>query len=92
MEEGIYWGIPGIILEVPGRYSCFKDTFSRSFMFSCMNTVFFVELDRYWYQWLEKTKEAEKSLAENKTHLAWKEHSIAILMLKTKNKMEIDLF
>lgn len=43
-REQIYWGIPGIILEVPGRDSCFKASFSRDFVFSCMNAVFFVEL------------------------------------------------
>lgn len=43
-EEGICGGIPGVILEVPGRDSCFKASFSRGFVFSYMNTVFFVEL------------------------------------------------
>lgn len=42
-EEGLCC-IPGIISEVPGRDSCFKGSFSKASVFSCMNLVFSKEL------------------------------------------------
>lgn len=54
-----------------------------------MNAVFFVELatDTSGYT----KKKAKESLAETKTHLVCQEHSTAIFMPKTNNKIETDL-